>query len=79
MGTLEFVLSWAEVQVDWRPLMRLMSEIGVVRDFPGGPVIKTLFFHCRGKGSIPGLGTKIPPVKWRSQIEREREREIKWR
>ena len=28
-----------------------------------------------GKGSIPGLGTKIPPVKWHSQIERERERE----
>ena len=56
MGTLEFVLSWAEVQVDWRPLMRLMSEIGVVRDFPGGPVIKTLFFHCRGQGFDPWSG-----------------------
>ena len=30
------------------------------RDFPGSPVIQTLCFHCRGKGSIPGQGTKIP-------------------
>ena len=56
MGTLEFVLSWAEVQVDWRPLMRLMSNIGVVRDFPGGPVIKTLYFHCRGQRFHPWSG-----------------------
>ena len=53
MGTLEFVLSWAEVQVDWRPLMRLMSEIGVVRDFPGGPVIKTPHCQCRELGFHP--------------------------
>ena len=29
-------------------------------DFPGGPVIKNPHFHGRGKGSIPGRGTKIP-------------------
>ena len=29
-------------------------------DFPGGPVVKTLGFQCRGQGSIPGPGTKIP-------------------
>ena len=29
-------------------------------DFPGGPVVKTPHFHCRGTGSIPGWGTKIP-------------------
>ena len=29
-------------------------------DFPGGPVVKTLRFQCRGMGSIPGQGTKIP-------------------
>ena len=23
-------------------------------DFPGGSVVKTLCFKCRGKGSIPG-------------------------
>ena len=31
-------------------------------DFPGGPVVKTLCLHCRGHGSIPGRGTKIPPA-----------------
>ena len=29
-------------------------------EFPGGLVIRTLGFHCRGRGSIPGLGTEIP-------------------
>ena len=32
-------------------------------DFPGGPVVKTPCFHCRGAGdvgSFPGWGTKIP-------------------
>ena len=28
-------------------------------DFPGDPVVKTLPYHCRGEGSIPGQGTKI--------------------
>ena len=30
-----------------------------MKDFPGGPVIKTLYFHCRGVGSIPDQGTMI--------------------
>ena len=30
------------------------------RDFPGGPVVKTLPFNARGAGLIPGLGAKIP-------------------
>ena len=30
------------------------------RDFHGGPVIKTLSFHCRGHRFNPGRGTKIP-------------------
>ena len=29
-------------------------------DFPGGPVVKTLCFQCRGTGSVPGQGTEIP-------------------
>ena len=29
------------------------------RDFPSGPVVKTLSFDARGIGSIPGQGTKI--------------------
>ena len=30
------------------------------REFPGGPGVRTLHFHCRGAGSIPDRGTKIP-------------------
>ena len=26
------------------------------RDFPGGPVVKTLHFHCRGYGFDPWSG-----------------------
>ena len=26
-----------------------------LQEFPGGPVVKTLCFHCRGRGSIPKL------------------------
>ena len=36
------------------------SRVGKTGDFLGGPVVKTLRSHCRGKGSIPGQGTKIP-------------------
>ena len=36
-------------------------------DFPGGPVAKTLCFQCRGIGSIPGQGTKIPHAVLHSQ------------
>lgn len=28
-------------------------------DFLGGPVVSATHYHCRGMGSIPGLGTKI--------------------
>ena len=36
---------------------------GKLRDFPGGPVVKTPHFQCKdaaGEGSIPGRGAKIP-------------------
>ena len=36
-------------------------------DFPGGPVVRTLRFHCRGTGSIPGQGAKILHATWLSQ------------
>ena len=29
-------------------------------EFPGGPVVRTWHFHCRGPGFDPGWGTKIP-------------------
>ena len=34
-------------------------------DLPGGPVVKTLRFHCRVPGSISSPGTKIPRALWR--------------
>ena len=33
-----------------------------MRDFPGGPVVKTLPSSARGVGLIPGWGAKIPHV-----------------
>ena len=33
-----------------------------MRDFPGGPVVKTLPSNTGGAGSIPGQGAKIPHV-----------------
>ena len=30
-----------------------------IKDFLGGPVVKTLGCQCRGLGSIPGQGTTI--------------------
>ena len=36
-------------------------------NLPGSPMIKTLHFHCRGMGSIPGKGTKIPWAKRHGQ------------
>ena len=44
-------------------------------EFPGGQVVKTLHFQCRGYGFIPGQGTKIPHGKAKKQTKK-REREI---
>ena len=38
-----------------------------MRDFLGSPVVKTLPSIARGKGSIPGGGTKIPHDMWHCQ------------
>ena len=49
-------------------------------DFPGGPVVKTLHFHCRGQGSIPGWGTKIPhdTVAWPKQKQKTHRNSPNW-
>ena len=43
------------------------------RDFPGGPVVKTLPSNAVGAGSIPGRGAKIPhasgPKKTKQKTE----------
>ena len=36
------------------------GSVGWSGDFPGGPVVKTLCFQCRGLGWIPAQRTKIP-------------------
>ena len=36
------------------------QSIGVPASASGGPVVKSLHLHCRGKGSIPSQGTKTP-------------------
>ena len=43
------------------------KEICKGRDFPGGPVVKTLPFHCRDTDLIPGQGTKILHTAWHIQ------------
>ena len=40
------------------------SKKNVLRDFLGGPVVKTLPSNSGGVGSIPGQGTKIPQASW---------------
>ena len=45
--------------------------------FPGGPVVKALHFHCRGLGSIPGLGTKILQSKKKKKtIKKKKNRNL---
>ena len=42
-------------------------------DFPGGLMVKTHGFHCRGLGSIPGQGTKILHMTWHKQNKQNQE------
>ena len=37
-----------------------MIKIRIMRDFPGGPVVKNPPYNAGNSGSIPGRGTKIP-------------------
>ena len=42
-----------------------ITHFKMLREFPGGPVVMTRCFHCRGLGLIPGGETKIPQaVQW---------------
>ena len=41
------------------PKFQCLLRLTKAREFPGGPVVRTLRFHCWGPGSIPGWGTKI--------------------
>ena len=35
-------------------------KMGLSRDFPGGPAVKTSPSNAEGVGSIPGQGARIP-------------------
>ena len=45
-------------------LLKVPSLKFYIRDFPGGPVVKTPHFNSGGEGSIPGQGAKIPHASW---------------
>ena len=47
-----------------------------VREFPGGPVVRTLCFHCRGHGFDPW--TKIPHAPWHGQEKKKRHNKEGW-
>ena len=49
-----------------------IQKIRKQKTFPGGPVFKTLSFHCRGCRFDPCLGTKIPRGQ---KIERKKSQE----
>ena len=69
------------VTVSWENIGHLRSDLiltqGLVikkkkktREFPGGPVVRTLHVRCRiagDTGLIPGQGTKIPHAMQHSQ------------
>ena len=57
-----FIVSWELKQQEViRPLQDPLSlwentvqkEMYMQKEFPGGPVVRTLYFHCRRLGSIP--------------------------
>ena len=39
----------------------------ILKEFPGGLLVRVLGFHCCGPGSILGEGSETPQVMWRSQ------------
>lgn len=51
------------------------------RELPGGPVVRTQWLHCCSLGSIPSLGTEIPPqvTAHHGQNHRKSQNELKGR
>ena len=43
----------------------------MARDFPGGPMVKTLPSNGGRAGSIPGQGAKIPHTLWPKSQDRK--------
>ena len=56
VGTPEFVGNGVKSRATWGPQVWLVSEMGAIWEFPGGPVVRTLGFHCQGCGFNPWSG-----------------------
>ena len=59
-----------ELAYHWPCINRCLDALmkkAMVREFPGGIVVRTQPFHCCGPGSIPGQGTEIPQAMQCSQ------------
>ena len=41
------------------PLRKIKLKLNILWVSPGGPVVRTRHFHCRGRGSIPGQESEI--------------------
>ena len=48
------------------------------RDFPGGPVAKTLSSQCRGPGSIPGQGARSHMLQLRPRAAKLKKKKKKF-
>ena len=61
------------------PRIRLKSKTQACRDFPGGPVVRTLRFHCRGRDSIPGweLRSRKPSCVAKNKTKENKHRPVK--
>ena len=53
------------------PLGKSLNHISK-GDFPGGPVVNALCFHCSGHGFDPWSGTKIPHAAQRGQKNKKK-------
>ena len=53
-----------------------LSSKTPLREFPGGPVVRTQRFHCQGLGSIPGWGTNILYPASRCQKRKEKKKTL---
>lgn len=42
-----------------RPFAIHLKKIKILWGFPGGPVVRTQDFHCRGRASIPGQESEV--------------------
>ena len=73
-----FLLQWSKSSVNIKYTIKFIELYTLKRvnsrEFPGGPVVSTQHFHCKGMGSISGWGTEIPHASQYSQENEERKR-----